>query len=99
VTYRNDDGRERQDIIRHGGIAQFDEATLDRVTDSDHDDNTIRVLAKIADEQTQLGHIPRDVSADLASQMDAGYKWRAIITRVAGFPTMGVSLMLYRMRQ
>jgi hypothetical protein len=96
VTYRNDDGRERQDIIRHS-IAQFDEVTLERETDSAQDDNTVRVIAKVEDEPTIIGHLPRDTAAELAPQLDAGRNWRAIITRVGGFPTKGVSLMLYRL--
>lgn len=98
MSYRNDDGRERQDLIRHG-LAQFDEVTLERVTDAVYDDNTIRVFAIVDEEPAQLGHLPRETAQELAPQMDAGRTWKAIVARIGGFPTMGVSLMLYRLIQ
>jgi hypothetical protein len=97
VTYRNDDGRERQDIIRYAGLAQFDAIHLERDHEQATDDNTVRVLVTVGHEMLQIGHLPRETASIVAPQIDHGCKWRGVITRAAGFPTVGVSVMLYRL--
>lgn len=96
VTYRNENGRERQDLI--AAILQFDLVVLDRDPEQEHDSNTVRVMAMIEGELTHIGNLPRDVAVEVAPDIDSGRFWNAIVTRVGGFPTKGVSLMLYRTR-
>lgn len=44
----------------------------------------------------QIGHLPAELAAELAPEMDAGTRWGAIVTRVGGYISRGVGLMLFR---
>jgi hypothetical protein len=106
VMSDNEDGSSRQQAIDR--MAQFDFGELVRDPESDYDHNEIEVWATVAPIPTarpapgettvrvKIGHLHREVSCELAPAIDAGEKWQAIATRVGGFPSLGVGLMLFR---
>jgi hypothetical protein len=91
VTHMNPGGSSRQVAI--GRMAQFEFVRLERNPGDEHDPNAIKVLSPAG---TQIGHLPADLSAELAPKIDAGEQWSAIVTRVGGSYTLGVGLMIFR---
>ena len=94
VTFPNEDGTLRQDLLR--AVRLFDQVKLERTPDSKHDRFAVAVIAEIDDEAYQIGNLPAECSADIGPSLDAGDTWQAVITRVGGFPSIGVTLMLLR---
>lgn len=108
VTSTNPDGTSRQDVIAK--LRQFETVEIERNPDDHWDSNAIKVMATYFEEvkvrvgeipaglrRVQIGHLDKDVAAELAPAIDAGEQWRAIITKVGGKISLGVSLMLYRL--
>lgn len=93
VASANRDGRDRQQLIAE--LRQFDEVDLCRER-NEHDVNAVRVhlMTGACD---QIGWLPREIAAEVARDIDAGGNWRALVTRVGGFPSKGVGLMLFRL--
>lgn len=75
VTFNNDDGTKRSDIIKNMDVNTA--VTLEREPDNKYDANAIKVMT----EYGQIGYIGKDYSAILAGFMDAG---RQFIARVKG---------------
>jgi hypothetical protein len=90
VTYKNADGRSRQEIIAK--LAQFEFVDLKWNPKDQYDPCAIEVLYR----GEMIGHIPAELAADLAPRIGTGEPWRAIATRVGGSYTLGVSLMLFK---
>lgn len=73
-------------------LRQFDFVDLQRER-NEHDDNAVRVHMG---DGAQIGWLPREITAEVAREIDGGRKWGALVTRVGGFPSKGVGLMLFR---
>lgn len=71
VTFRNDDGSSRRDIITNMTIES--PIFIEREPDNVHDANAIKVLT----DGGQIGYIGRDYSSILAGYMDAGRQFTA----------------------
>jgi hypothetical protein len=93
VMHHNADGSSRQDAIAK--LIQFDQVDLVRNPEDEYDRNAIKVIAAIEGRQIQIGHIDKDLAWKIAPKMDAGEKWRAIVTRVGTHISKGASLMLF----
>jgi HIRAN domain len=111
VTAYNEDGSSRQAAI--GQLAQFDLVELVHNKADRFDSNAIQVFVTVPDRlaglsrmsrsngiemcRVQIGHLDRELAAELAPLMDAGDTWAGIASRVGGYHGMcGVSVMLYR---
>jgi hypothetical protein len=94
VMSKNEDGSSRQDAIAK--MAQFDLVDLVRNPQDQWDYNAIKVMATIDGDKIQIGHVDRDLAADVAPRIDAGERWAAICTRVGSHISKGASLMLFR---
>ena len=74
------------------------EARLERELDNEHDPNAVKVGALTPNGLIELGHLPRDVAARVAPELDAGTRWTAAIESM-GEEVMGrpwVSVRLWR---
>lgn len=80
VSFDNDDGSSRQEILRDLKGGQFLLPTLQRF---EYDGNpAYRVLCN----DMQIGNIPADLAAELAEQEDAGYVLMATAIEIYGGP-------------
>ncbi len=84
VTFRNTDGRARQDIIR--GCRPGDSLTLEREADNPHDPWAIAVHTAATRHTLgqKIGYIGYHQSRDLAAEIDAGRRVTCQIVRVTG---------------
>lgn len=73
VTFRNDDGSSRKDIILN--MTQESPVSLEREPDNKHDVNAIKVIT----DGGQIGYIGKDYSAILAPYMDQGRQFIASV--------------------
>lgn len=73
VTYLNEDGSSRRDII--AGLSSMDKVRLEREPDNKYDPNAVRVCILVGDKWQQIGYLPKDVAAELAPEFDAGVKY------------------------
>jgi hypothetical protein len=94
VTYCNHDGSSRQDLIGH--CAQFERVVLQRDREDQWDFNCVQVFVQTGRGLLQVGNLPKEISAELAPDIDAGARWEGIVTRIAGYISKGVGVMLYR---
>lgn len=80
VTFENEDGTNRQEILRTCEIG--DEVVLVRNPQDPYDRNAIRVCLS---DGSQLGHLSSECAASLAPLMDRGkYRYEAEVEAVAG---------------
>ena len=61
-------------------------AILVREPDNEYDPNAIAVHVPALGEHAHLGHVPRNVAARLAPQLDAGEQWQAGISEIRVHP-------------
>lgn len=76
VTFNNDDGTSRQDIIK--GLTISSPLTLRREPTNRFDTNAIAVWAS----DKQVGYIGKDYASILAPMMDAGTQFSTIVGEV-----------------
>lgn len=85
VTYNNDDGSDRQriirDLIKDGTLAYDAELLLIPEPTNPYDRNCIRVVASNGQ---QIGNLSREVAARVAPQMSAGSVFRAYVSSHSG---------------
>ena len=85
VTFKNDDGSDRQRIIRDlnksGLLSEGTELDLIPQPDNPYDSNCIRVVAKNGQ---QIGCLSRDVAAKVAPMMKQGVVYKAFVTVQTG---------------
>lgn len=89
---RNHDGSSRQKNIQR--CREGDLVTLVRESDNPHDENAILVCSA----DGGLGYIPADQAERLATEIDAGVRFRAYIAHInggdVGKPLLGVVIMI-----
>lgn len=76
VTFANDDGTNRQSIIK--GLSKTDNITIRRDPTNKYDTNAIAVWS----DKGQAGYIGKDYSSILAPMMDAGVQFKVTIADV-----------------
>lgn len=76
VTFTNEDGTNRQEIIKQLGLNDI--VTLRREPTNKYDTNAIAVFT----EKGQAGYLAKDYSNILAPMMDAGTQFKATIAEV-----------------
>lgn len=90
VTFPNEDGGSRQALLRV--LKAGDTVTLKRSWLNDHDPNAIEVHSA----EGQIGHIPRNLAAKLANEMD--FEPEATVVSVHGgtpkAPTLGAEIVI-----
>jgi HIRAN domain len=70
-------GRHHAEAIESDAVAPGSPLELRRDPENEHDPNAIAVHAGGA----QVGWVPRDVAAELASELDEGRPWSALVLR------------------
>lgn len=73
-------------------------ARLEREPDNEYDPNAVKVMAVHPNGDIELGHLPRDVAARVAPELDAGDRWTGAVYET-GEEVMGrpwVSVRLWR---
>lgn len=75
VTFKNDDGSSRKDIITQK-LNNDDRIWIDREPNNKFDPNAIKVMT----EYGQIGYIGKDYASILAEQMDMGITFNAKIS-------------------
>jgi len=101
VTFENDNGHKRQDLIRDL-VKSGDNIDLDREKGNSFDPNAIAVLYFVEDKKEweygyhRIGYISRDLAAQLAPLLDQGYEIHAEVAEVTGeeYDSLGVNLEL-----
>jgi hypothetical protein len=90
VSYVNADGSSRQELI--SGCKAGDRLSFEREPRNTHDANAIKVLRV---DGSQIGYLPADVAAEVASKMDRGVAYDVRIESIAGWDsgTMSVNLL------
>ena len=92
VTYQNDDGTKRQDIIGQCEIGDL--LNLKREPCNPYDPNAVGVHRQSGE---QLGHLHRKEAAKIAPLMDKGSKFRVRILGINGWEDKeGVSIEVYQ---
>lgn len=74
VTFKNDDGSSRRDIIVNE-LRAGDKVFIERESDNQFDVNAIKVMT----EYGQIGYIGKDYASILAEQMDYGVEFDATL--------------------
>ena len=103
VTFRNDDGSERQDIIAR--CKPGDELALSSEPDNRYSDNAVAIYCNLRGwfggvKTRQLGYLPEEssVAAEVFEHIEGGGGGEAQITEVTGgtrdTPTMGVNIRI-----
>ena len=94
VTKRNDDGENRQDIIKRLAISGNAFFYLEREANNPHDKNAISVWG----DYDQIGYLSREVSENLAPHIDNGGYVKIANIRITGGsvdrPNMGVNITI-----
>jgi hypothetical protein len=72
-------GRHHGEALNSEAVAPGRVLVLRRDPHNEHDSNAIAVHAPHSDEQ--VGWVPREIAAELASELDAGRPWSAVILR------------------
>lgn len=99
VTFRNDDGSDRQDYIR-SYCRPGSDIILKREPDNPYDSNAVAVWVKgnVLASEVQIGYLKAEVAEEIADYMDGGGVVEAQITEVTGGtrdkPTFGVNISL-----
>lgn len=92
VTFQNDDGSDRQAIIAR--CSPFETLVAEH-EDNPHDPNAMRVCTQGGD---QIGHLSREVAADLRRKMQRDFNCAVIATQITGGtarrPTLGVNVLV-----
>lgn len=81
VTFENEDGSSRQDILEelYTEACDGDAVELRREPDNEYDENAIAVYTE---DERQLGFLSRELAADLAPEMDDGWEPEAAIANI-----------------
>ncbi|HVF76873.1 MAG TPA: HIRAN domain-containing protein [Solirubrobacteraceae bacterium] len=83
------------DVLQSDSVAPGATLRLRRDPDNEHDANAIAVLTG---EGALLGYVPREVAATVASQLDGGAVWAAVVLRERRAsprdPRIGLTLLL-----
>lgn len=77
VTYQNEDGTSRKDII--AGLSSGDKLRLEREPDNKYDPNAVKVCALCGDTWKQIGYLPKDVAGEVSTALEAGQKYSVIL--------------------
>ena len=92
--------RHHADALAGDGAAPGSPLTLRRDPANEHDANAIAVHTRHG---AQLGWVPREVAAQIASELDAGTPWSALALRESRpsprDPRAGVTMLLARAPQ
>jgi hypothetical protein len=72
-------GRHHAEALASDAFAPGSRLTLRREPDNEHDPNAISVRDEAGAQQA--GWVPRDLAARLASELDAGRPWTAVVLR------------------
>jgi hypothetical protein len=92
VTYQNDDGSDRQTII--SGCSPFENLYAEHI-EAPEDSNAMRVYTE---QGLQIGHLSRELAADVWWKMQHGFTFGLIATEITGGsarrPTRGVNLLV-----
>jgi hypothetical protein len=87
VTHRNDDGSDRQNLIRNCRL--FEALVLDHQEDNPHDANAVRVCRQNG---KQLGYLNSKLAAEVVSKSKRGYRFVAFVKDITGGKRKGQSL-------
>ena len=94
VTFPNDDGSERQEIIGRCWVGEG--LILRRDTENRFSSDATQVLRASCE---QLGHVPEYLAERICHELEAGYKVAGIITDLTGGswdrPTRGVNFIVF----
>lgn len=77
VTFENDDGGSRQEIIEM--LSEGDELVLEREFDNGYDENAIAVFDEF---YAQIGYINKELASELAPLMDAGQRVKGSVSEI-----------------
>jgi HIRAN domain len=83
VSRSNDDGTDRQAIIRKSCRAG-DELRVYREPDNPVDPNAIAIFAYYKGVERQLGYLPSELAAELAPKLRRGKSLRVVVSEVTG---------------
>lgn len=93
VTYRNDDGSDRQEILSTCSLLQS--LRMEHEDNNPHDPNAVRVCTE---DGRQIGHLFRDVASDVWWRMQHGFTYAAISANITGGtkanPQLGMNILL-----
>jgi hypothetical protein len=93
VTYKNDDGSDRQDIL--STCSPLKKLRLEHEDNNPHDPNAIRVCTE---EGRQIGHLFRDVASDVWWRMQHNFTYAAVSANLTGgtkeYPQLGMNIIL-----
>jgi DNA-directed RNA polymerase subunit RPC12/RpoP len=93
VTYKNDDGSDRQEIL--ATCSPLETLHVEHDDNNPHDPNTIRVCTE---DGRQIGHLFRDVASDVWWRMQHHFTYAAISANITGgtedHPQLGMNIVL-----
>ena len=78
VTFRNEDGSSRADVI--ASMNEDDSIILERDPFNEYDSNAVKVCVLKNGEKKQFGNLGRDLAATISPRMRRGEKFKARIT-------------------
>lgn len=97
VSYQNDDGSSRQKILAHCKVPEM--LQLVRQPNHRHDTNAIQVRRENGE---MLGFIPRDEARLMASELDKGRRYVAVLTTLDGGygrkPKRGAGVLIVKIK-
>lgn len=97
TSFKTKDGHSRQAVLKH--LKPMDILLLSREPNNKYDDNAVLVLTA---EAKDIGHLPREIAAEIAPELDSGKLWIAAISgvgRPSGVSRTGASLLLMRLSE
>lgn len=97
VSYQNDDGSRRQEILAHCKVPEM--LQLVRQPNHRHDTNAIQVRRENGE---MLGFVPRDEARLMAPELDEGRRYVAVLTTLDGGygqkPTRGAGVLIVKIK-
>lgn len=95
VTHPNDDGSDRQTILRR--CRPGEQVDLEHEEDNPYDPNAVRVLRENGE---QLGYLNAGMARNVVADAMAGFMWAVYVTDLTGGtrgkPTRGANLLVVR---
>lgn len=80
VTYDNEDGSSRADIISR--MSNTNKVCLERDPYNQYDSNAVKVLVQWSDERKQIGYLPKDIAAKISPKLRRNVDFMVTVSRV-----------------
>lgn len=97
VSFNNDNGISRQEVIR--ALAKYDykqiSLSFERESSNQYDRNAIKIIAKVTNlGSAQIGYLSKEIAAYVAPKLDIGYSSVVVLEQITGSSSgnLGVNL-------